>query len=230
MYTIKALATPDDEWVLEVLGNPYGGPHDGRDVDGEYFSQRTKFHADRFALPPVVYYHGMDETGRPAGSPQYIGRTVSREERADGVWYRVLLDKASEFARRVWEAAKRGAARASSGSAAHLVRRNEDGEIIEWPVVELSVFDADGQRQPANAYAVALPAAKALYTSAGLTLPTELESDTPTNAETPTETAEAKQAEAESAPADLSAADEVGDTADELRIVSLLVDLIDLED
>lgn len=178
-HAVKAVDNGNGEWVLEVLGNPWGGPNGGRDSDGEYFDQTTKFHEDKFGLPPAVYYHGYDpDNGRPSGEPQYIGQTVAREVRQDGVWYRVVLDKASQFARRVWEAAQRGIARASSGSN-HLHRVDKDGHIREWPVTELSIFDAVGKRQPANAYAVALPAMKAVYQAAGLPLPVDIEPDAP---------------------------------------------------
>jgi len=82
-----------------------------------------------------------------------------------------ILDKANEYARRVWEAAKRGIARASTGSVRHLVRTDPDGHIREWPVAELSLFDAEGNRRPANAYAVAIPVMKAIYAAAGMPLP-----------------------------------------------------------
>lgn len=159
------------DWELDVLGNPYGGPNGGKDSDGEFFSDRTKLHLDRFTNPLVVYYHGYGEDGEPQGDPEIIGRIESHEKRADGVWYRVILDKASEYARRVWDAAKEGLARASSGSISHLVRVATDGEILNWPMAELSLFDAQGKRQPANQYAVALPVMKSVYKLAGATLP-----------------------------------------------------------
>ena len=174
MNRIVAVKSDSGEWILDVLGNPWGGPANGRDSDGEYFDSRTKFHEDKFGLPPAVYYHGYSPEGKPEGEPRYIGKTVNREVRADGVWYRVVLDKASEYAQRVWEAAKNGIARASSGSN-HLHRTDQDGHIREWPVTELSIFDVAGNRQPANAYAVALPAMKAVYAAAGIALPLDIE-------------------------------------------------------
>ncbi|MBA3945919.1 MAG: hypothetical protein H0X37_15305 [Herpetosiphonaceae bacterium] len=169
---VKAVGESDTHWELDVLGCPYGGPNGGRDVDGEFFSPATEFHADKFGLPPVVYYHGYDgATGKPAGSPEYIGRTTAREVKSDGVWYRVVLDRTNALAQQVWEAAQKGVARASSGAVTHLMRVGRDGHILQWPVVELSVFDAVGRRQPANAYAVALPAVKAVYMAAGMELP-----------------------------------------------------------
>ncbi len=160
---------------LDVLGLPYGGPHEGRDAQGEYFAPDTQTHEDKWPLPPVVYYHGYGDDGRPAGSPAYIGRTVKRWRDAAGEWFRVVLDDASDLARRVFEAARRGAAHASTGAPSHLVRKDTDGHIREWPVAELSVFETDTGKLPANTYAVALPVHKAVYTAAGLSLPLDIE-------------------------------------------------------
>lgn len=169
----------EDGWQLDVLGVPFGSP-DNRDADGEFFSDQTRLHEDKFPLPPVVYYHGYGPDRRPAGEPAYIGRTVKRWRDSAGEWFRVVLDQTSELARRVWEAAKRGLARASSGSARHLSRVDPDGHIREWPVVELSVFDTGGGRQPANRYAVVIPAAKAVYHQAGITPPDDLDGEAET--------------------------------------------------
>lgn len=172
-YAVKAVG----DWELDVLGVPFGDPSN-RDADGEYFAADTQFHAEKFGLPPTVYYHGYEDKGKPSGSPAYIGKAVGREVRSDGVWYRVVLDKASEYAKRVWEAAKQGAAFASSGSVAHLVRKARDGKILEWPVAELSIFDTANGKQPANRYAVALPVMKMMYAQAGISLPVDIEQPT----------------------------------------------------
>lgn len=170
LLTVKAVLD-GDEWELDVLGCPYGGPHGGKDAQGEFFAQDTKFHEDRFGLPPVVYYHGYGDDGKPASEPVFIGRTLKRWRDAAGEWFRVRLDRASSEAQRVWDAAKQGAARASSGAVSHLVRTAPDGHILHWPVAELSIFETSTGKQPANSYAVALVAAKALWSEAGLALP-----------------------------------------------------------
>ncbi len=179
--------TPRPDWVevemlpiavkgdfsLEVLGLPYYGPFNGKDAQGQWFDDSTRFHEDKFPQIPVVYYHGLTPDGKPAGEPVYLGtgRFERRDER--GGWYRVTLDDSLPLARRVIESAKAGKARASSGAVAHLCRYDENGHIREWPVVELSLFDAGEGRRPANPYAVAYPAAKALFDRAGLTLSLE---------------------------------------------------------
>lgn len=175
---VIAIKSDGDAWELDVLGVPYGGPNNGRDSDGQYFSPQTKLYLDSYPTVPAVYYHGFDpDSGRPAGEPQFIGKTTGYEVKADGVWFRVVLDKANAYAQRVWDAAKNGIAKASSGSMSHLFRVGRDGHITHWPVTELSIFDAVGKRQPANSYAVALPAAKAVYAQAGMSLPDDIEGE-----------------------------------------------------
>jgi hypothetical protein len=87
------------DWELEVLGVPYGGPTNGRDADGEYFSQKTDLYLEQFSSPLITYYHGYTPDGKPQGRPEIIGKAVSYEKRADGVWWRVALDRTKELAR-----------------------------------------------------------------------------------------------------------------------------------
>ena len=184
--TIQRIKAVGD-WELDVLAIPYGGPNAGKDSDGEYFSPETELYLDQFPTPLVVYYHGLDDNKKPMGAPEVIGKAQGHEKRPDGVWVRVVLDKANEYAKRVWESAKEGLARASSGSVAHLVRTALDGLITHWAFAELSLFETDTGKQPANNYAVALPAVKAMYEQAGISWPDTPEAEEPeAEAEEPT--------------------------------------------
>lgn len=167
-YTVIKTA---GDWELDVLGVPFGGPNAGKDSDGEYFAPETKTYNDQFPSPPVVYYHGFSPEGKPMGEPAIIGTVQKIWNDAKGWWYRVILNRVNEYAKRIWASAQAGKARASSGSIAHLVRKDRDGKITHWPVVELSLIDAEGKRQPANQYAVAMPVMKAHYESYGIDLP-----------------------------------------------------------
>lgn len=152
MKMIKALG----DWEIEVLGVPYGSPEE-RDSDNEYFTPDTKLHEDKYGLPPVVVYHGLDKNQKPT-KPEYIGRTLAYEDKADGRWYRAVLDKGNEYAAKVWEAVQKGTAAVSSG-ASHLARVATDGMIAEWPVTELSIWDNSAGTNPqANPKAIAMPA------------------------------------------------------------------------
>ena len=118
---------------------------------------------------PVLYYHGADATGTPATRPEVIGTaTVSRRDHS-GLWFEVVLDKAKEFAKRIYDAAVNGLARASSGAINYLVRRGEDGELLTWPIGELTLIDRSDQRRPANELAVAY--LKAAFSEAEIDYP-----------------------------------------------------------
>ena len=161
------------DWELEVLGVPFGSATN-KDGHGEYFDAETELHLDRYPNPAVHYYHAL--TPEDQGIPEEIGEITSSEVRSDGVWYRIVLDKLSKFAELVMEAARKGLARASSGTAAHLVRIARDGHIDNWPVVEISLFDTDGKYSlmPADNRAVAIPVVKALFERAGIEYPDDL--------------------------------------------------------
>jgi hypothetical protein len=160
-----------DEWTLDVLGVPFGGPFDGKDHDKQYFDGSTKIYNDFYQTIPAVYGHGADPTGKRAAKPAIVGKATYSHKDERGHWYKVILDRASEYARRLWDAAKAGAARASSGSMAHMVRFGAGGHIDEWPVTEMTLVDVGTSKLiPANPYAVALPAMKAAYDAAGLEL------------------------------------------------------------
>jgi HK97 family phage major capsid protein len=169
---VKVIKSDTGEWALEVLGVPFGGPFDGKDADGEFFDPATDLWLDQIGKRPVVHYHGMDQEGKAEAQPEIIGQEVSHEVKEDGVWFRVLLDKASETAQRLWKAAQDGFLRASSGAINHLTRIDYDtGHIDTWPMAELSLMDINAGNYPANPYAVALPAARSLYKSAKLNWP-----------------------------------------------------------
>ena len=192
---IYAIKSNSGEWRLKVLGNPWSGQNGGKDSDLEFFDTATKFHEDKFGLPVAVHYHGYDDSGNPSGTPEYIGMSVKRWVDSQGVWYEVILDQALDRNKELWNAALKGLLRASSGSVAHLVRKvkdsklvnglgqlikrltpgqYQDGHILEWPNVELSIFSIENGKRPANSYAVALPMTKAVYEQAGLVLPVDI--------------------------------------------------------
>lgn len=66
------------DWELDVLYLPYGGPKDGKDAQGEYFSAKTNEHADKFPNPAIFYYHGYTPDGKPQGAPEVIGKALKR--------------------------------------------------------------------------------------------------------------------------------------------------------
>jgi len=169
---IRAIKSDSGEWVIEICAVHFGSPSD-RDRDRQYFSAKTNLHLERYRTQPLIYYHGFTDAKRPAAKPTYVGQTIegSHQVRDDGVWVKAILDKGVELAQKVWDAALKGLAAASSDSVQHLVRYAADGQILEWPLVAVSVFDTYNNKLPANKRAVVLPAMKMIYDEAGLSLP-----------------------------------------------------------
>lgn len=155
---------PDGGDLIVTALVPYGGPFGGRDAQQEYFNDQTDFWLDRIPKRPIVYYHGGEEY-----TPEIIGEELGHQVTPEGVLFTVALKADNRFARRVWNAAKKGLARASSGAIAHLVRAEADGWLRVWPMAELSLFDE--RHAPVNPLSrVELAAAKAQFDRAGLRL------------------------------------------------------------
>lgn len=171
--SIKALG----DRQLQVLVS-YHGHRSGKDAHGEYFSPRTDFAAEDFPTPPLLYYHGYDEGNRKMAKPVVTGKFVSRRDTPQGHALIYKL-KAGRYADLQWAAAQKGACVVSPGTVGHLIRKAPDGELLYWPLAEVSAWDYSDKRQPANMHSVAVPALKALYLSEGLTLPTSLETTPP---------------------------------------------------
>ena len=165
---MKTAIKAGDGYKVSVLAAPFGSPQD-RDSDGEWFSHRTKFHLDKYT-PQPIYYHGYTKDKKQSDEPVYIGSTVGSSTDHDGVWLDVQLDPTTPEAIEVWEAAKASNAAASSGSIAHLVRKTKGGEILQWPMAEISLWALSPDRPQANKRALAIPALKA----AGIDIPDEL--------------------------------------------------------
>ena len=144
----------------------------GRDGHGEAFSAATDFDLDNFPAPPVLYYHGYKADGKPAPKPIVIGCTLAREGRADGHYLTVKLNGRPE-ADAVLAATASGRGYVSPGTAGHLIRKDAGGNLLYWPIVEISAWDGAPTRKQAHPRSMAF--LKAAYLEAGLTPPPVLD-------------------------------------------------------
>lgn len=143
------------ELSLRVLGAPYGV-----DRQGQEFHYGTDF--GDLPIVPAIYWHGW---GQDDG--ERIGWAHKAERDAQGQWYRVVLDTSKATAQKVYEAAVKGMARASSDAIAHLVRPKgilgKAGKVDRWVIGALSLMDEATYQSAVNPRAIALPALKAYY-------------------------------------------------------------------
>ena len=149
---------PDAEYLnpgWRVLGVPYGGPIQGRYLDGEAFTEATDIWLKIGDQVNLTYYHGFDadKAGDKQDNPALIGRAVYVGKDARGHWFEPALDAEEPLAKRLMET-NISQLRASSGAISHLVRKDAGGLISVWPVGELALFDTNEWRKPANDFAV----------------------------------------------------------------------------
>lgn len=177
---IKKYIKPDgaliDTWVL---AHPYGDSKN-QDAHEEHFDQTTNFYEKEKLLDqiPVSYYHNYKPDGTPSGQPIAIGKTIARKYLPIGRADKIQFDKniPPEIKSRLAKAMSNGTLRASPTVVPDFHKVNDQtGHIDNWLTGSIAVFDAEGDRQPANARAIGIPAMKALFKQAHLQFPKHLE-------------------------------------------------------
>ena len=162
MDAVKFVADSEDR--IEGLAIPFGGPADGKDLDGETFTKDTDLALDWFPEGrPVLYNHGFDDSI----GVQVIGRQTAAKTTDEGVWVEAQLNRAHRYWDKVKELVSDGKLYFSSGSVPHLVKTTGDGVIKRWPWIENSLTTT-----PANPYAtVSVKRATAATKALGLAVP-----------------------------------------------------------
>ena len=118
----------------------FGNPQD-TDLERDYFTKNTDFgmeFVDGSNHKLGLYYnHGMD----PIVKTKKIGYgTIKMTD--NGLWYEAQLDLADEYAKMIYDLAKKGKLGFSSGAASHMVERTPMGksfEIKRWNLAEASL-------------------------------------------------------------------------------------------
>jgi hypothetical protein len=136
---------------------------DDRDSYDEYFTGRTDYGLDYYRNQPVLYHHGQkDELVTPIGMID----TLRVDER--GIYAEAQLDVNHEdptirqYARTAYAQVNAGKLFWSSGSAEHLVRITDDGEIVQWYIVEGSLTPTPAEQRGRTQVEILRAAMKAL--------------------------------------------------------------------
>jgi hypothetical protein len=164
MEFLKAEQLTNSKW--RVLAIPFGGPFEGKDFDGEFFSANTDIKADWFDRRPLIWHHNLD---RSMKADPVMGTADDLElDEAEGWWTTLWLDRSHRYWSQVDELLRAGKVYGSSGSLPNFVKTNHDtGEILVWPYIEQTLTPT-----PANPYARIVPAkAIAHFDSANIILP-----------------------------------------------------------
>lgn len=162
MDFLKAEQLTNSKW--RVLAIPFGGPFKGRDLDGEFFSERTDIKPDWFDRRPLIWHHNLDGTMK---ADPVLGTADDTEKSEDGWWSTIWLDRSHQYWAQVDALLREGKIFGSSGSLPNFVRTDrKTGEILVWPYIEQTLTPT-----PANPFARVVPAKAAQhFDEAGLLL------------------------------------------------------------
>lgn len=137
-------AAIDDEGNVSGWLAPFGGPFNGKDLDGEFFDPKTDFALDYYTEIPVLFAHGHD----PEVGAAKVGTISVKEIRDKGLWVQGHLDKQSAYydaIRQLAQGNEKDSVPAadlywSSGAIAHLVQTDrKTGRIKQWPIAEATL-------------------------------------------------------------------------------------------
>ena len=134
-----------EKGLVEGWAIPYGGPMNGRDLDGDAFTPATKLYLDAYEKRPLLYHHGMDAT--MGFDP--IGQVTKATRKERGIWAEAQLDMANEYKDVLLALLGDEMLGFSSGAHPRSVAKTADGIITNWFWNEESLTP-----MPSNPYAV----------------------------------------------------------------------------
>ncbi len=130
MLEIKNYDAEKGTATIRGLGVAFGG----RDLEGDQFTKDTDLDIERAVGRGVYYHHSL----LPEVTHE-IGRISDIEVKADGAWIEAQLDLHKEYVEEVLSLIEKGSLGYSTGTASHLVIRDEQKNLKRWHIMELSV-------------------------------------------------------------------------------------------
>lgn len=110
-----------------------------KDLAGDYFTSETYFGAQKGNGADCLFHHGIPLKAELAGLADVILPPLKVEQDDVGLFATVALDMADAYQAAIIELAQKGALGWSSGSAPHMVKRDADGWLKRWPIIEGSL-------------------------------------------------------------------------------------------
>ena len=117
---------------LSVLAAPYGGHLEGKDADGEYFSENTDFMVDVGEKRPALYYHGKTPRGTNMLRPAPVGKGVVDRRDEAGLWMDVSLQESDPLADRIWDFCSTISNRCRGRATMSLARGSPRTAALRW--------------------------------------------------------------------------------------------------
>lgn len=114
-----------------------------KDLQDDYFTKSTELWMDKYPTVPALFHHGLDQDV----GMTVIGKRTSYKTDDIGVWVEDWLDKSSKYWVMVKPLLEAEALYYSPGSAPHLVKREDDGRLKSFPVVEDTLTPVPAQHR-----------------------------------------------------------------------------------
>ncbi len=133
----SGLKAVGDGWVEGYL--VVWSPNKQRDLGGDYFDDKTDLGWEGRESRTALYHHGLDHTmGKKS-----LGSGWEFVRRDDvGLWVRTQLDMRDRYESAIYKLCEMGKMGLSSGTASHMIVREDDGRMARWPIVEGSFTPA----------------------------------------------------------------------------------------
>ena len=111
----------------------------GRDLTGDYFTEKTYLGKHEGDGMDCMFHHGIPLKADLAGFSDYLFAPLATKRDQIGIWAETVLNISDDYERKVYELAEAGKLGWSSGAAGHTVRKTADGEIKRWVIAEGSL-------------------------------------------------------------------------------------------
>ncbi len=134
------------------------GSTEHKDLDGEYFTDKTYLGARDGNGVDVMFHHGQPLPVKSTlATPKikaaldklrdYVLPAITTTRDELGVFGETVLDMANDYQKLLFDFVKSGVLGWSTGAVNHLVRIKSNGEILRWPIGEVSLTPQPAEPQ-----------------------------------------------------------------------------------
>lgn len=162
--TLKALGTDGTKVRVGAYAIRFAGP-DEKDLTGEYFTKNTDFGPSCGNGAVTLFNHGIPlESGIKALADVADMTFPSVKTTRDdvGIFVESTLDTSDRYEKAIADLCAKGKLKWSTGTAPRLMRKDPDGEVKRWHIIEVSYTPKPAEfRLPAISPIKSLPAGAA---------------------------------------------------------------------
>jgi hypothetical protein len=134
---IKSIEVKEGKATVGAYAIRFSGP-DQKDLAGEYFTAKTYLGSHNGDGADVLFNHGFAPTKAFDKICERIFAAAKTTIDEVGVFVEHVLELSDEYEAAIAKLVASGKLKWSSGTASHLAKKAENGEITRWPIAEFS--------------------------------------------------------------------------------------------